>query len=93
MRMRRYNNSSTGVSPTAAASAAAGQPPTSNQHNSSHTADRELQLVKNISDRLDTGLNQDALQAILQLLQRGEHPDAIVAAVTSLSQRANTIGK
>jgi hypothetical protein len=56
------------------------------------STDRELQLVKNISDRLETGLNEHALKAIMELLQRGEHPDAIVAAVTSLSQRAAASG-
>jgi hypothetical protein len=56
------------------------------------SSDRELQLVKNISDRLETGLNEHALKAIMELLQRGEHPDAIVAAVTSLSQRAAASG-
>jgi hypothetical protein len=51
-----------------------------------------LQLVKKLSDRLETGLNEYALRAIMSLLQRGEHPDAIVAAVTSLSQRASATG-
>ena len=50
-------------------------------------ATREMELVKGISDRLDTGLNEDALGAILDLLKRGEHPDAIVAVVTSLAQQ------
>ena len=48
---------------------------------------REMDLVQGISDRLDTGLNEDALGAILDLLKRGEHPDAIVAVVTSLAQQ------
>mmetsp|Transcript_6048 Transcript_6048/g.14656 ORF Transcript_6048/g.14656 Transcript_6048/m.14656 type:complete len:126 (+) Transcript_6048:118-495(+) len=48
---------------------------------------REMELVKGISDRLDTGLNEQALGAILDLLKRGEHPDAIVAVVTSLAQQ------
>ncbi|MGK3754119.1 MAG: hypothetical protein ACI8RD_006427 [Bacillariaceae sp.] len=52
--------------------------------------DREMQLVQGISDRLETGLNEFALQAILDLLKRGEHPDAIVAVVTSLAQRPTT---
>lgn len=47
----------------------------------------EMELVQGISDRLDTGLNEDALGAILDLLKRGEHPDAIVAVVTSLAQQ------
>jgi hypothetical protein len=53
-----------------------------------HVSDREMELVKGISDRLDTGLNEQALGAILDLLKRGEHPDAIVAVVTSLAQNA-----
>ena len=48
---------------------------------------REMELVRGISDRLDTGLNEDALLAILDLVKRGEHPDAIVAVVTSLAQQ------
>ncbi|KAG7352160.1 mitotic-spindle organizing gamma-tubulin ring associated protein [Nitzschia inconspicua] len=59
-----------------------------NNNSSSNNDSTELQLVKNISDRLETGLNEDALRAISDLLRQGEHPDAIVAAVTSLSQRA-----
>mmetsp|Transcript_8947 Transcript_8947/g.18586 ORF Transcript_8947/g.18586 Transcript_8947/m.18586 type:complete len:128 (-) Transcript_8947:139-522(-) len=50
-------------------------------------SNREMELVKGISDRLDTGLNEQALGAILNLLKRGEHPDAIVAVVTSLAQQ------
>lgn len=49
--------------------------------------DREIQLVQNISDRLETGLDEFALRAILDLLKRGEQPDAIVAVVMSLAQR------
>ena len=52
--------------------------------------DREMQLVQGISDRLETGLNEFALRAILDLLKRGEQPDAIVAVVTSLAQRPTT---
>jgi hypothetical protein len=70
-----------------------GRQATTSQVESTLTStDRELQLVKNISDRLETGLNEHALKAIMELLQRGEHPDAIVAAVTSLSQRAAASG-
>ncbi|KAG7366265.1 mitotic-spindle organizing gamma-tubulin ring associated protein [Nitzschia inconspicua] len=60
----------------------------SSSSSSKNNDSTELQLVKNISDRLETGLNEDALRAISDLLRQGEHPDAIVAAVTSLSQRA-----
>ncbi len=49
--------------------------------------DREMQLILSMSDRLETGLNEYALQAIVELLKRGIHPDAIVAVVTSLAQR------
>ena len=51
-------------------------------------AGREMEIVKGISDRLDTGLNESALGAILELLKRGEHPDAIVAVVTSLAKHS-----
>jgi len=47
-----------------------------------------MELVKGISDQLETGLNEPALEAILDLLKRGEHPDAIVAVVTSLAQHS-----
>mmetsp|Transcript_2691 Transcript_2691/g.4913 ORF Transcript_2691/g.4913 Transcript_2691/m.4913 type:complete len:117 (+) Transcript_2691:166-516(+) len=51
--------------------------------------EREIQLIKSISDRLETGLDEYALEAVVDLLKRGEHPDAIVAVVTSLSQRSS----
>lgn len=53
--------------------------------------DREMQLILSISDRLETGLNEHALQAIIELLQKGTHPDAIVAVVTSLAQRPGPV--
>ena len=53
--------------------------------------DREMQLILSISDRLETGLNEHALQAIIELLQKGIHPDAIVAVVTSLAQRPGPV--
>jgi hypothetical protein len=59
-------------------------------NNNNNNNNKLIQSVKKISDRLETGLNEYALLAIMDLLQRGEHPDAIVAAVTSLSQRATT---
>ena len=77
---------------TAAGSAGPAISPHAAQPSSSHSQDRELQLVQNISNRLETGLNEHALKAIMELLERGEHPDAIVAAVTSLSQRAAASG-
>ena len=55
--------------------------------NDDEIIDREMQLVQNISDRLETGLDEFALRAILDLLKRGEQPDAIVAVVMSLAQR------
>jgi Mitotic-spindle organizing gamma-tubulin ring associated len=61
-----------------------------NNNSNNNRTELQLQLVKKISDRLETGLNEYALRAIMDLLQRGEHPDAIVAAVASLSQRAAT---
>ena len=49
--------------------------------------DPELEFIQAISDRLETGLNHDALRAITDLLRAGVHPDAVVAAVTSLHQQ------
>lgn len=49
--------------------------------------DRKVELIKSISDRLETGLNEEAIQAIHSLLLVGVHSDAIVAVVTSISQR------
>jgi hypothetical protein len=60
-------------------------------YNSSRDDDREMQLILAISDRLETGLNEYALQAIVELLQRGVHPDAIVGVVTSLAQRPGPV--
>lgn len=56
-----------------------------------HDDEREMQLILSISDRLETGLNEHALQAIVELLQRGIHPDAIVGVVTSLAQRPGPV--
>jgi hypothetical protein len=58
------------------------------QRTTTTTSSRELELVRGISDRLETGLNEDALSAVLDLLRRGEHPDAIVAVITSLSKHS-----
>jgi hypothetical protein len=44
-------------------------------------------VIQAMSDRLETGLNAAALGAIKELLEAGSHPDAVVAVVTSLSQR------
>jgi len=52
----------------------------------SSTAAERQRLMKAISDRLETGLNGEALQAIADLLEQGVHPDTLVAVVTSLSQ-------
>lgn len=41
--------------------------------------------MREISNRLDTGLLPEALQAIVDLLRQGVHPDAIVAVIGSLS--------
>jgi hypothetical protein len=48
----------------------------------------EIELIKNISDLLDTGLNDAALSAMTDLLRAGVHPDAVVAVVTSLHQHS-----
>ena len=47
--------------------------------------EKQIRYVQGISDRLETGLNDYALRAILDLLKRGDHPDSIVAVVTSLA--------
>ena len=64
------------------------QPPRTSRNLPSTANNREMELVKGISDQLETGLNEPALEAILDLLKRGEHPDAIVAVVTSLAQHS-----
>ena len=61
---------------------------TNNKTNNRTKSDREMELVKGMSDLLETGLNEEALGAILDLLKRGESPDAIVAVVTTLAQYA-----
>jgi Mitotic-spindle organizing gamma-tubulin ring associated len=77
------------------------QPPTikNSSNNSSYSAmgdsttennTERLEIVKMISDHLGTGLTEGALQAIIDLLQQGVHPDAIVSVVTSLSQTTTT---
>jgi len=64
------------------------QPLRTSKNHPSTVNNREMELVKGISDQLETGLNEPALEAILDLLKRGEHPDAIVAVVTSLAQHS-----
>lgn len=55
---------------------------------SSEKDNKKTEILKAISDKLETGLNQDALQAIGDLLKAGVPPDTIVAVVTSLNQHA-----
>jgi Mitotic-spindle organizing gamma-tubulin ring associated len=45
---------------------------------------RIMALMQAISIRLDTGLPPPALQAILDLLRQGVHPDAVVAVIETL---------
>jgi hypothetical protein len=45
---------------------------------------RVMALMQAISIRLDTGLPPPALQAILDLLRQGVHPDAVVAVIETL---------
>ncbi len=62
--------------------------PSNQTTSTSKTNDREMySVVQAMSDRLETGLNIEALSAIVDLLKAGVHPDAVVAVVTSLSQR------
>jgi hypothetical protein len=58
------------------------------QHPSSNDG-KQMEIIKDISDRLEVGLNDDALLAITDLLRAGVHPDAVVAVVTSLNQHAH----
>jgi len=46
---------------------------------------RMMGLVQAISGKLETGLPAPALQAIVDLLRRGVHPDAIAAVIESLT--------
>jgi hypothetical protein len=50
------------------------------------TPSPSIRTARLISDRLEAGLNEYTLQAVTELLERGESPDAVVAAITSLSQ-------
>ena len=59
-----------------------------NSTRSNHSRNSEIELIQAIAARLETGLNEDALRAITDLLRAGVHPDAVVAAVTSLHQIA-----
>jgi hypothetical protein len=65
-------------------------PPNKRTQSSSSTGrgEQQLEWIKAISDRLETGLNEAALLAISDLLRAGVHPDAVVAVVTSLHQQA-----
>ena len=47
-----------------------------------------IDLIRRMSDLLDTGLNDDALNAVSDLLRAGVSPDAVVAVVTSLHQQS-----
>ena len=48
----------------------------------------EMELISAMAERLETGLNDEALAAICDLLNAGVHPDAVVAVVASLQQIA-----
>jgi hypothetical protein len=87
IRKKHFSSQPTTVSATTSTNVTSN---TNDDDRDDNNDEKVLQLVKKISDRLETGLNEYALRAIMDLLQRGEHPDAIVAAVTSLSQRAAT---
>lgn len=52
-----------------------------------------MEWIQAISDRLETGLNEDALRAIRDLLQAGVPPDAVVAMVTSLHQQGAAVAR
>ena len=46
---------------------------------------QRLEVIKMISDQLETGLNDETLSAVLELLRQGYHPDAIISVIRSLS--------
>ena len=64
-----------------------GTPMTTHGPNSETSLMEIESIIQRISDRLETGLNREALRAISDLLRCGVHPDAIVAVVSSLSQQ------
>jgi hypothetical protein len=55
---------------------------------SSNNDKKKIEILRAISDKLETGLTEEALGAITDLLRAGVHPDAVVAVVTSLNQYA-----
>eukprot|EP00934_Nitzschia_sp_Nitz4_P008498 Nitzschia sp. Nitz4//scaffold1_size375055//189455//189685//NITZ4_000275-RA/size375055-processed-gene-0.136-mRNA-1//-1//CDS//3329541042//8488//frame0 len=62
---------------------------TSKPRTASEFQEDAQQLMQSMSDRLGTGLNAAALEAIVDLLRAGVHPDAVVAVVTTLSQSSH----
>mmetsp|Transcript_120881 Transcript_120881/g.349248 ORF Transcript_120881/g.349248 Transcript_120881/m.349248 type:complete len:98 (+) Transcript_120881:68-361(+) len=56
-------------------------------HHRGGNNDESMAIIRAMSDRLETGLNDEALRAIRDLLEAGAHPDAVVAVVGSLTQR------
>ena len=62
--------------------------PAQHHHHQQNTKEQEtISVIQEMSDRLETGLNEEALKAIVDLLKAGTHPDAVVAVVTSLAQK------
>ena len=45
------------------------------------------QKLIEIANRLDTGLDERAIRAVVDLLRVGVHPDTVVAVVSSLQQQ------
>jgi len=56
---------------------------------SSLTSSREaMDIICEMSDLLDVGLDRSALLALVDLLDAGIHPEALAAAVTELRREA-----
>ena len=47
-----------------------------------------MNLIQQMSNQLDTGLDKEALSAIVSLLELGLSPDVISATVTELQRRS-----
>ena len=78
------------VSSSAAASAAGGERGAEEPLSSSRES---IDIVCQLSDLLRTGLNRDALVAVIDLLESGLSPDAVAAAVLELRKEVRGAGE
>ena len=66
---------------------------TNNTHNAFPNLDEKraeiLNIVLELSDLLDVGLDAEALSAVMDLLDAGIHPEAIAAVITELRKEAD----